>query len=180
VVQYLRASINHLATTQFRVKKNKRTLDPAVVSSRLVDVLPGALSSEREQDLERLMVKFSRLQAEKQRLEAEHLDIHERTEREASRDTEENRQLEQEHRRLAEEMKTIKHRYESREEAYRTQVGQKKAELQSLRRVIEIMNFLFQNSMSGKSGLIWKRLSINTLLSTTLITTHLARFLQRF
>jgi hypothetical protein len=132
VVEYLRASINHLVTTQFRSKGSKRMIDPGTVSSRLAEVLRTALSSDREQDLERIMTKYFQLKAEKQCLEAEHFDFQRQTERDSARFLEENAQLEEEYHRLEQEMKTTKSRSDAREEADQIQLFRKKGELQML------------------------------------------------
>jgi septal ring factor EnvC (AmiA/AmiB activator) len=96
VVQYLRASITKLVARQFRSGRKTSTLDPGRILSRLVAVLHSALSSEREHDLENLMVKLTELRSEKSRLENERLQFQRQAERTAQRDLEENSQLEHE------------------------------------------------------------------------------------
>jgi hypothetical protein len=131
------------------------------------------------------MAKYSELKAEKQRLEAEQVDIQERTDREASRYLEESAQLEREYQRLAEEIKAIKSRYAAREEAYRAQVEHKKAELQSLRRVIEISRTA-QESLSKEVAELRQaathlaRAQIRTIhRAKELCTEHLTAAIQR-
>jgi chromosome segregation ATPase len=138
VVEYLRNSVNKLLSGPPFASGKKHRIDPATVSSRLVEVLKNVLSSEREKDLEALVDKLDGMIAERSRLQGERNQIRETTHKEAERYMQENTRLQQEHARLEEEVKRIEQDHESKRQIYREQLAHKKSELKQFRAIAEI------------------------------------------
>ena len=138
VVEYLRTSVNNLVSVKMASASRKHRIDPATVSSRLVDVLRAALASEREQHLDQLMLKLAGLQSEKERLETELKVVKGGADRETDRYLQENSQLKERYSQLEDELKTIEHQHSVKEKMYREELSKKKEELGKLRKIIEV------------------------------------------
>ena len=138
VVEYLRTSINKLVNVKMTTASRKHRIDPSTVSSRLVDVLKSALSSEREQHLEQLMLKLAQLQSEKSRLEVQLKMVKGGADRETERYLQENSQLKERYSQLEDELKTIEHQHSVKEQMYREELKKKRDELGKLRKIIEV------------------------------------------
>lgn len=138
VVEYLRTSINKLVNVKMTTASKKHRIDPSTVSSRLVDVLKSALSSEREQHLEQLMLKLAQLQSEKSRLEVQLKMVKGGADRETERYLQENSQLKERYSQLEDELKTIEHQHSVKEQMYREELKKKRDELGKLRKIIEV------------------------------------------
>ena len=138
VVEYLRTSINKLVNVKMTTASRKHRIDPSTVSSRIVDVLKSALSSEREQHLEQLMLKLAQLQSEKSRLEVQLKMVKGGADRETERYLQENSQLKERYSQLEDELKTIEHQHSVKEQMYREELKKKRDELGKLRKIIEV------------------------------------------
>ena len=136
IIEYLRESIENLINSKLISSNKKRRVDPTFVSSRLVEVLKNSLSNEREAHLEKLMLKLSKLNKEKENLDRELAQIKGSTERETIRYTQENAELQKQFSQIEDELKTIEWRQSTKEAAYKADLKQKQAQLQSLKNII--------------------------------------------
>jgi hypothetical protein len=134
---YLRKSIKKLIFSKMAGNR-RRKIEAERVSSRLVEVLRDALTSEKERGLQELMVKLNKLKAEKHRLEQESSSFEDTASLQKEEYLTEHETLEKQNRRLDRELRALETKQLERHGAKKRELVHQQREVHRLDEVIAL------------------------------------------